>query len=80
MYTVENVVIEVDNVEYEIDVEYSVYGGYVPETFFDPAEYPELEIDNLSVSLSEKDYQENKDVIEEVCWGHFNEEICGVLP
>lgn len=41
--------ITIQELEITIQVSYSIYGSYRPATFYDPAEYPELEVENIEV-------------------------------
>jgi len=44
----------------EVEVEYTVHGGYARQTLYSPAEYPEVEFENLP------DWADAADVADEV--------------
>lgn len=41
--------ITIQELEITIQISYSIYGTYRPATFYDPAEYPDLEVENIEV-------------------------------
>jgi hypothetical protein len=58
----------------EVDIEFSVYGKYRPPTYYEPAEFPELEItnvideygNNINSLIDELDYWNNlQEIVEE---------------
>lgn len=65
--------IEINDEVELIEVIFSVYGQYYPATYWEPAEYPELEIDEVTlngeeITLTDKQTEE----VEEKCWEYFN--------
>lgn len=59
-----------------VDVIFSVYGSYYPATYWEPAEYPELEIDEVTfngeeITLTDKQIEE----AEGKCWEYLDERL-----
>lgn len=78
-----NITIELLGNDVEVTVEYSLTGNYIPATYYDPAEYPELEIEGLTrviggevIDLSGMFTEHEFDIIE----GVVEEYLCDIDP
>lgn len=78
-----NIEIELLGNEVEVAVEYSISGNYIAATYYDPAEYPELEIEGVTrvvdgkvVDLSGIFTDQEFNLIEEI----VEEYLCDVDP
>ena len=68
--------IEINSEVELIDVVFSIHGQYYPATYWEPAEYPEIEINEVRLNdrdivgeLTESELEE----IDSKCWDTFNE-------
>lgn len=63
--------VETEEVEYEIEVEYSVSGRYRHATREDPEEFPELEITSVTIAGAPEEFKtqgrEDDDIYDKAC-------------
>ena len=79
-----NITIEFEflNRSIEVDVEYTISGNYIAATHFEPAEYPELELERITriikgqpVELNEMLTDEDFELITEITQEYLDEEV-----
>ena len=76
-----NIIAEWEEGTVNLNVDYSMYGGTAPATWHTPAEYPEVEIE--SVSLGDKKLNTGKwkgdliSIIEDCCYSDFEKKVRG---
>ena len=77
--------LDFDGADYEIelDIEYSIHGKFIPATYYEPADYPELDIESVTYKAFDLDGNEititddlkkvidakiDYTILEEECW------------